>query len=149
VGTTVSGQLVEVAAALSLGAAVGLLYDFLRVVRRRVPARFTTLLCDFIFCTAAGLGLFVLGLTLGGGKTRAMLGVVAALGAALYFLTLTRLTMYLLEGFADIIGLFLRLCAFPAAFFLKNLKKYAIFLKKLFNYWRKWYIFKEIRLLRK
>lgn len=145
--TSLSGQLTELAAALAFGLAFGVLYDVLRVIRRRVPLRITTLLCDFVFCVAAGVGLFVLGLTLGGGKARSLLGVIAVLGFALYFVALTRGVLYILEGFADVCGVFVLLCAFPARFFIKSIKKLVVYAKKLFIYWRKWYIFKERRLL--
>ena len=145
--TTVSGQILEIAASLALGVAFGVLYDILRTVRRRVPLRLVTLLCDLVFCTVAGCGLFLLGLTLGGGKARAFLAAQVVLGGVLYSLTLTRATLYVLEGLADVLGILLRLCAFPVAIFLKTLKKVAVFSKNLFNYWRKWYIFKERRLL--
>ena len=145
---TLSGQIIEAVAALALGAAFGIFYDALRIIRRRLRLRLVTLLCDLIFCIVAGVGLFLLGLTFGGGKTRAFLGALVILGGVFYSLTLTHVTMYILEGLADVFGVFLRLFALPAALLIKTLKKVSFFSKKVFNYWRKWYIFKERLLLK-
>jgi hypothetical protein len=147
VETSVYDQLTLTAAALALGAAAGLLYDALRVIRRRFPVKIITLLCDLVFCLAAGGALFVLGMTLGGGRQRAFTAIVAVLGGVMYFLTLTRPVTYLLEGIADLISLFSRLLVYPAAFLLITLKNFAFFLKKVFNYWFGWYIFRERRAL--
>jgi hypothetical protein len=141
--TSVTRQLLEAAAALSLGAAAGLLYDFFRVLRARLRLRVITVLCDVLFCVAAGTALFLLGLTVGGGRQRVALGVFAALGGSLYFLTLSRLALYIFRGLADVAALLLYLIARPAVFFAVLLKKIVISLKKLFHYARKWYIFGE------
>ena len=146
--TSVLGQLVETAAALALGAAAGLFYDALRVIRRRLPIKLVTLLCDLVFSVAAGCAIFVLGMTIGGGRQRALTATITVLGGVLYFLTLTRPTMYILEGVADLISLLTRLLGFPAVFLLKTSKIFAIFSKKVFNYGLGWYIFREKRSLR-
>jgi hypothetical protein len=134
--TTVSGQAIEAAAALGLGLAAGFVYDVLRVARRRAPLKLVTAVCDFIFCAAAGVALFFLGLTLGGGRARALLGVLAVLGGSLYFLTLSRPALYFLQGLADLMWL-------PAAFLIEISKKIANLIKKLFIFALGWYIFKE------
>ncbi|MDR2420944.1 MAG: spore cortex biosynthesis protein YabQ [Oscillospiraceae bacterium] len=138
--TTVSRQAFEAAAALSLGAAAGLFYDVLRVIRRRARSAPVTAVCDFIFSAVCGAALFLLGLTVGGGRARALLGALAVCGGALYFLTLSRPALYILRGLADLLGL-------PAAFLLKFAKKIANLLKKLFIFSLGWYIFKERKVM--
>jgi cell division protein FtsB len=134
--TTVTRQALEAAAALAMGAAAGLFYDILRVIRRRAPLSFVTAVCDFVFCAVICAALFLLGLTIGGGRARALLGALSALGGALYFLTLSRPMLYILQGLADLAGL-------PAAIFIKFAKKIVNLIKKLFNFALGWYIFKE------
>ena len=146
--TSIFGQLLETAAALALGAAAGLFYDALRVVRRRLPIKLVTLLCDLVFSVAAGGAIFVLGMTMGGGRQRALTAVLAVLGGTLYFLTLTRPVTYILEGVADLISLFARLLTFPVAFLFKAMKNFAVFSKKVFNYGLGWYIFRETHFIR-
>ncbi|NLB29033.1 MAG: hypothetical protein GX823_02235 [Clostridiales bacterium] len=145
--TSVFGQLLETAAALGLGAAAGLFYDILRVIRGRLPLKIVTLLCDLVFSIAAGGALFVLGMTMGGGRQRALTAILSVLGGVLYFLTLTKPATYILEGIADLTSLSVRLLSFPAAFLIKTLKNFAFFSKKAFNYGLGWYIFRERRAL--
>jgi hypothetical protein len=133
---TVSRQALEAAAALLLGAGAGAFYDILRVIRRRLPLKIVTAACDLIFSLAAFAALFLLGMTLGGGRARALLCVLAVLGGALYFLVLSRPALYFMEGIADLMGL-------PAALLLNFAKKIADLLKKLFIFALGWYIFKE------
>ena len=147
--TSIFDQLIETAAALALGAAAGLFYDGLRVIRRRLPIKLVTLLCDFVFSTTAGCAIFVLGMTIGGGRQRALTAVLAVLGAVMYFLTITRFATYILEGVADLISLFTRLLSYPVAFLLKTMKYFAIFSKKVFNYLFGWYIFRETYFIRR
>jgi len=141
--TTVIGQLLETAAALALGAAAGVFYDILRVIRRRLPIKLVTLLCDLVFSVAAGLALFVLGMTIGGGRQRVLSAALSAAGFALYFLTLTRPATYILEGLADLVAVFIQLLCFPLVFLLKTIKLFSVFSKKVFNYGLGWYIFRE------
>jgi hypothetical protein len=147
VETAVSHQLLEVAASLALGATAGVLYDFLRVVRSIARLKLVTALCDLVFSAAAGVALFLLGLTLGGGRQRAMLAVIAVLGFAVYFFTLSRAALYFFRGLADAAAFLVWISARPAAFLLKIVKKFGIFAKKLFNYRLRWYIFRERRIL--
>ena len=145
--TSVFGQLLETAAALALGAVAGLFYDALRVIRKQLPFKLVTLLCDLVFSVAAGCAIFVLGMTIGGGRQRALTAVLTVLGGVLYFLTLTRPTTYILEGIADLISLLMQLLSYPVALLLKTAKNFAVFSKKVFNYGLGWYIFRERRAL--
>jgi hypothetical protein len=137
---SVSRQFAEAAAALALGAAAGFLYDFLRVVRRRARAAAVTAVCDLLFCVLAGISLFLLGLTVGGGRQRLFMAAVAVLGVTLYFITVSRAALYVCDGIADILLLLLFFVSRPVFFFASVIKKTCIFLKKGFKYTQKWYI---------
>ena len=142
---SVTDQLIEAVAALILGFGAGIFYDVLRVVRRRLRIRVVTYVCDFVFCVVIGVALLVLALTIGGGKARALLCVLAGVGAAVYFALLSRAVTYIFEGFADLVGVFFGFCVLPMMILIKSIKKIALFLKNLFNYSRRWYIFNERR----
>ncbi|MDR2502677.1 MAG: hypothetical protein LBC78_05460 [Oscillospiraceae bacterium] len=145
----VSAQLVQAGYALALGAGAGLFYDALRVLRSRIRLRAVTLLCDFIFCAAAGLALFALGLTVGGGRGRIVLCVIAVCGMAMYFLVLSRAALVIFRKIADGVTAALRLLVSPVVFLWQMIKKFTRFSKKLFIYRRKWYIFEERSAMRR
>ena len=83
----VYGQARELAWALVLGTALGLVYDLLRPLRR---GRISTALTDLLFCALTALALPAFTLYGGGGRLRifALFGILT--GAALWFLTLSR-----------------------------------------------------------
>ena len=60
-------QLGQVALALGLGAALGLLFDVLRVPRRHARRAFLRAVLDAVFCLAVGLTVFAFGMADGSG----------------------------------------------------------------------------------
>ena len=79
-------QLVLIAQSLLLGAAAGLLYDVMRVVRCKAFAgRGLTALCDGLFWLMLLAGLFEFGLVFAIGQGRYYVLAGAAGGMALYF----------------------------------------------------------------
>ena len=58
-------QLGQVALALGLGAALGLLFDVLRVPRRHARRAFLRAVLDAVFCLAVGLTVFAFGMAAG------------------------------------------------------------------------------------
>ena len=63
-------QLGQVALALGLGAALGLLFDVLRVSRRHARRTFLRAVLDAVFCLAVGLTVFAFGMAAGSGQGR-------------------------------------------------------------------------------
>ena len=61
-------QLGQVALALGLGAALGLLFDVLRVPRRHARRAFLRAVLDAVFCLAVGLVVFAFGMAAGSGR---------------------------------------------------------------------------------
>jgi spore cortex biosynthesis protein YabQ len=86
----ISHQLIQAASSLILGAAAGFIYDLFRVVRRRAPSKAVTAATDFLFWLITGLAVFLLGLSLGGGRQRLFMNIMTVLGAIIYFVTLSR-----------------------------------------------------------
>lgn len=131
-------QLLEAAASLLLGVAAGFLYDFFRVIRRRLKLKIVTFLMDTLFWLICGTALFLMGLSLGGGEVRIFMMLLGILGAAVYFSTLSRLTVTLCEKLADFLY-FVLICLLKPFVWAKILvKKIIDFAKKVFQYYRKW-----------
>ena len=105
----ISHQLIQAASSLILGAAAGFIYDLFRVVRRRSRSKAVTAATDFLFWLITGLAIFLLGLSLGGGRQRVFMNIMAVLGAIVYFVTLSRYSLVLCNAIADAV-VFLLYC---------------------------------------
>ena len=114
-------QALQLAAAFALGAALGVVYDLLRALRRRVPA--LTAAADALFCLLLLVGLLALALYAGGGLLRLFFFPGIALGAWAYFLTLGRLLLPAFSWVFSAIGRVFHLILAPGKIFLKKSEK--------------------------
>ena len=132
----ISTQLLLFLGAALLGAVLGLAYDLLRAVRRRIPR--LLLLCDLAFCLAVAVGMIGYAMRLAQGELRLYLVLGTFLGAVFYFCTFSTPLRPLWDFWMDVVILFLRLCTLPLRaaknFFIKLRRKG----KKLFHFWWKW-----------
>jgi hypothetical protein len=136
---SISHQLIQAASSLFLGAAAGFLYDFFRVVRHRTRSKTVTAVTDFLFWVITGIALFLLGLSLGAGRQRIFMNIIAILGGILYFCTLSRLTVIVCNKLADAL-VFLFFCLTrPIVWTYMAYKKIRDFLKNIFHYQHKWF----------
>jgi hypothetical protein len=135
----ISQQLIQAASSLILGAAAGFIYDLFRVVRRRARSKAVTAATDFLFWLITGLAVFLLGLSLGGGRQRLFMNIMAVLGAILYFVTLSRYSLVLCNAIADAVVFVLYCLSRPFVWVYFAYKKLRIFLKNIFHYAFKWY----------
>ena len=78
-------QLGQVALALGLGAALGLLFDVLRVPHRHARRAFLRAVLDAVFCLAVGLTVFAFGMAAGSGQVRLFMFLAIAAGWTGYF----------------------------------------------------------------
>ena len=78
-------QLGQVALALGLGAALGLLFDVLRVPRRHARRAFLRAVLDAVFSLAVGLTVFAFGMAAGSGQVRLFMFLAIAAGWTGYF----------------------------------------------------------------
>ena len=127
-------QALQLAAAFALGAALGVVYDLLRALRRRVPA--LTAAADVLFCLLLLVGLLALALYAGGGLLRLFFFPGIALGAWAYFRTLGRLLLPAFSWVFSAIGRVFHLILAPGKIFLKKCR---IFFKKSFASVKKWF----------
>ena len=99
--------------AVVLGAAAGLLYDGMRVIRHRLGLRWLGHVLDALFWLVVTVGLFAYALAAGDGRVRIFYLAAAALGCGVYFLTLGRLVLAALNKVADAVAFLWRLLCFP------------------------------------
>ena len=110
---SVSTQAALLAGALLLGAAVGLLYDFFRILRVRIPLKLLGALLDLVFWLAVTAALFVYAVAAGDGAVRIYLVLGVLGGATVYFLLLSRWALKLGYLLADFLGVLWRLATLP------------------------------------
>jgi len=139
----VSTQLAQTAAALAVGASLGLYYDILRVIRQKSGRYFVTLILDTVFWIGAVLALFALGLGPGLGELRMFMVCAVGLGGLIYFLGMSKLVIWVLSGSFDISAKILRFILQPLKRIIelikKALKKLSEKVKKPFQKSRKWF----------
>jgi hypothetical protein len=99
---------------------------------------------DVLFWLMAAAGLFLIGCTVGGGKIRPVFAVAAAMGAALYFVSVSKICLRLWGHVVGGLAILLKALAFPFTLAEKFFKKIYFFLKNLFHYLKKRY---KIRVL--
>ena len=115
-------QLMQLGAALGLGALLGLLYDLLRAVRRSLARRAWGF--DLLYCLCCLAALFLLGMGCGEGQLRIFMAAAAALGVGLYLAIISPLLLPVLLRAANIILL-------PAVKAKKMLKYFSVFWQAL------------------
>ena len=118
----VSLQAVQLALAAALGMGLGVHYDILRVIRRRLPR--STHLLDFWFWLTAALACLLFTLYVGRGQFRLFFFVGLLGGSSLWFLTLSRIFRRIVRQIFHILG-------FPFRCLRKLCKKIAEFAKIL------------------
>lgn len=131
-------QLRQAAVSLTAGAAAGLVYDFLAVLRRDTGT-VGALILDSLFALLMAAGLFLIGYGPGGGELRLFMLAFLLAGMALYFALLggrTRRIMTKIYAFGLRVVDKLLWPAKKVYIFLKKVKKFA---KKAFQKLKKWY----------
>lgn len=139
----VTGQALEAALSIFAGVMAGLVYDVFRVIRRVFRARAVTMVSDGVFWCVCGLGLFILGLSAGGGEQRIFMQVLAALGAALYFLTVSPWILEFGAFAAMVMGRIFKFLTAPLRWMGRYFEKFRQLLKKYFSYLKKWFTIKR------
>lgn len=118
--TPVSLQLAQLSASVLLGVLLGVLYDMLRVIRRRTGSDAVP---DILFGTAALTLMFYLGMDIGGGSMHIFMLCSVVLGFALYMLLLSTVVLKALDAAAGIFAAAFRPLGKVLETFLKIVKK--------------------------
>ena len=127
----VAGQLAALGAAVALVVAGGLVYDLLRVLRRRLPG--LTHAADAVFGLVCLLGALWALTRVGGGEPQLYLLLGAGAGMLLYLLAAAPLLRPLWEFWADVAGELARLLRLPLDFCRHQAKKLLPEAKKGFH----------------
>ena len=126
-------QAEQAALAALLGVLLAALYDLLRALRRVLPG--AAGFADGLFALVFFLSMLAFALYPGQGVFRLGFFLEIALGAAAYFLTLSRLLLQIFEGILRAIRQILHTLLQPVRF---GAKKFSVFLKNLFARCKKW-----------
>ena len=126
-------QAEQAALAALLGVLLAALYDLLRALRRVLPG--AAGFADGLFALVFFLSMLAFALYPGQGVFRLGFFLEIALGAAAYFLTLSRLLLQIYEGILRAIRQILHTLLQPVRF---GAKKFSVFLKNLFARCKKW-----------
>lgn len=135
----VSFQITEAVYAFVFGIASGLVYDFFRVIRKRLRFRLVTVLADISFWIMFAAAMFLLGMTVYGGEQRIFMYIAVFLGGVLYFLSLSRFTVKICGYIADFFAFLLFCITRPVFYAILFTKKTLEFVKNIFQYYVKWY----------
>ena len=126
-----SAQLILFLQSILLGAALGLLYDFLRAIRRRGGGELLLTVLDGLYAIASACTIFFFVMA-GDGELRLFV-LLGALGGAILHFCLFSGPMAPLWDFW--LGIFL----LPWKFMVNIMKKIGTFCKKLFSFWKRWF----------
>lgn len=135
----VTAQLISFARAALLGLVAGTVYDVLRCVRlRRSRSRLLTHLLDALYVVLTLLVLFLFTLKQGEGEMRLYMLLAIVLGLSIYFLALSPVFSPIWQLWVDTVAEVLALLGRPVVVALGCGKKFQIYIKKLFYFWRKY-----------
>ena len=109
---------------LLLGAALGLVYDLMRAVRRSIPLKWLAALLDLAFWLGTAVCLFLLAILRDTGELRIFHGAAVLLGGGGYFLTLSRLLLPLFLCVMETLGRLWRFFTAPFRRAWNLLKKF-------------------------
>ncbi|MBE6955975.1 MAG: hypothetical protein E7450_00775 [Ruminococcaceae bacterium] len=127
------------AQSLLLGAAAGVAYDLIRVLRVRIRVRGLGAVLDLLFWVGLTLALFAWSLEAWGGWVRLYGAAGLLVGGGIYFCLLSPPVLDLAYRGADVVEFLVRLVVLPMKWVFFLLKKIKIFAKNSFHYVRKWY----------
>lgn len=145
-------QIYNLAIALVIGAALGILYDVFKIVRLiGVNSAVSVFFQDIFFFLIATITMFSFYMQFTDGKFRIYLFIVAVLGFVIYFKTLEKLVFFVIKKLYSYLSAFFRFVYKKIAYpILKTTKKafakvfsftkrliYEFFLQKIFNFFKK------------
>lgn len=118
--------------AILLGGALGVVYDLMRVLRRRVPLPGLGSVLDFLFWVLATAALFVFSHEAWDGQIRMYGAVFCFLGGTAYFWGLSPHILRLGFLFADILRFILGILSLPVRLLVRLFKRIAKIIKNIF-----------------
>ena len=130
--TDIARQLQGLCRAVLLGGSLGILYDLMRVVRRRIQLRWLEILLDLLFWAAATVALFLFSHDAWDGQVRLYGAMFCLLGGAAYFWGISPLVLPALLGLTALAGKVLGILTFPCRTLGRVFKRFGKFAKTSF-----------------
>lgn len=137
-GNEIGAQLTDFLRAALLGMAAATVYDLLRSVRLRGRmGRAATHLLDVVYVLSVVLAVFLFALRQGEGELRLYMSLAMLFGFCFYFLALCAFFRPIWRFGADVLAFLLKIPWRPAVAVGRAVKKFQIYIKKLFYFWCK------------
>ena len=124
--------------AVLLGGSLGLVYDLMRVVRRRIPLPGLGTVLDFSFWMLATAALFLFSHEAWAGQVRLYGAAFCLLGGTVYFWGLSPVFLAAALRLTDMLVLILGILFLPARALGKVLGRIGKNVKNLFSFKKKW-----------
>ena len=128
----IAQQLQGLCRAVLLGGMLGVLYDLMRVIRRRLPLRAVACVLDFLFWVAATAALFLFSHETWNGLIRLYGAAFCLLGGAAYFWGISPVVMGFLFLLTGLAGRVLGILTFPGRVLGRVFKRFGKFAKTSF-----------------
>ena len=128
----IARQLQALCRAVLMGGGLGVLYDLMRIVRRRVPLPALAGILDFLFWVVATASLFLFSHENWHGQVRLYGAAFCLLGATAYFKGISPLVMWVLFLLTGLAGRLLGILTFPGRVLVRVFKRFGKFAKTSF-----------------
>jgi spore cortex biosynthesis protein YabQ len=128
----IARQLQALCRAVLMGGGLGVLYDLMRIARRRIPSPLLAGILDFLFWITATAALFLFSHENWHGQVRLYGAFFCLLGAAAYFQGISPLVMRLLFLLTGLAGHLLGVLTFPGRILVSVFKRFGKFAKTSF-----------------
>lgn len=134
----IARQMQGLCQAVLLGGALGVMYDVMRVLRRRVPLRGLGGMLDFLFWVAATVALFLFSHEAWDGQIRLYGAVFCFAGGAVYFWGISPLVLGVCFFLADALRRVLGILTLPGRLLGRLFKRFGKNAKNIFPFPEKW-----------
>ena len=138
-GNDVGAQLTDFLRSVLLGMTAATVYDLLRSLRvRGRMGRGATHLIDTVYVLLVLPSVFFFTLRQGQGELRLYMSLAMVLGFMFYFVALCAIFRPIWMFWVDVLAALLKIPWKPMAAFFRCVKKFQIYIKKLFYFWCKY-----------
>jgi len=134
----IARQLQGLCQAMLLGGVLGIVYDMMRVMRRRLPLPFLEGTLDFLFWMIATAALFRFSQTAWDGQIRLYGAVFCLTGGAVYFWGISPLVLRVAFFLTDVFAKLLGILTLPGRVLGRVFKRFGKFAKNIFPFKGKW-----------
>lgn len=134
----ITRQLQGLCQAVLLGGALGIMYDLMRVLRRRIPLRWLEGVLDFSFWVSATVALFLFSHRAWDGQIRLYGALFCLIGGGVYFWGLSSPVLGIFFFLMDVAQRFLGILTLPARLLGRLFKRFGKNAKNIFPFKGKW-----------